>query len=35
MNDESALVRDGPGGPNQAGFLSGGGELGELIRSFD
>jgi hypothetical protein len=35
MNDKSAPARDGPRGPTQAGFLSGGGELGELIRSFD
>ena len=35
MNDKSAHARDGPRGPTQAGFLSGGGELGELIRSFD
>ena len=35
MDDEPAIVRGGPRGPNQPGFLSGGGELGELIRSFD
>ena len=35
MDDEPAIVRGGPRGPNQPGFLSGGGELGELIRGFD
>ena len=35
MGDESAMVRGGPRGPDQRGFLSGGGELGELIRNFD
>jgi signal transduction histidine kinase len=35
MDDEPAIVRDGPRGQNQPAFLSGGGELGELIRSFD
>ena len=35
MNEGSAIVHDGPRGLNRFGFLSGGGELGELIRGFD
>ena len=35
MNEGSAIVHDGPRGPNRFGFLSGGGELGALIRGFD